>query len=81
MGVDMIVRMQKHSNLVLDWFFVLITMTIDPIFVFISVISMVVLSHRKGKGLIMLCFILFNTFWAALIKAYQLDPRPIWTKN
>lgn len=77
----MIVNLQKRSNIVLDWFFMLITMTIDPLFVFVGVILMVVLSHRKGKGLIMLCFILFNTFWAALIKAYQCDPRPIWTKN
>ena len=77
----MIVFVQSHSNAVLDWFFMLITMTIDPAFVFIGIIAMVVLSHRKGKGLIMLCFILFNTFFAALIKAYHCDPRPIWTRN
>lgn len=59
----------------------LITMTIDPLFVFVGVIAMVVLSHRKGKGITMLCFILFNTFLAALIKAYHCDPRPIWTSN
>lgn len=56
-------------------------MIIDPAFVFIGIITMVVLSHRKGKGLIMLCFILVNTFFAALIKAYHCDPRPIWTSN
>lgn len=81
MGVEIIIYMQKHSNTVLDWFFMLVTMTIDPGFVFVAIIAMVVLSHRKGKGLIMLCFILFNTFFAALIKAYHCDPRPIWTRN
>jgi hypothetical protein len=59
----------------------LITMTIDPGIVFASAVLMVVLSHRKGKGLIMLCFVLINTFFAALIKAYHCDPRPIWTRN
>ena len=81
MGVEIIIYMQKHSNTVLDWFFMFVTMTIDPGFVFVGIIAMVVLSHRKGKGLIMLCFILFNTFFAALIKAYHCDPRPIWTRN
>lgn len=56
-------------------------MTIDPLFVFIGVITMVVLSHRKAKGITMLCFIMINTFLAALIKAYNCDPRPIWTRN
>jgi hypothetical protein len=59
----------------------LITMTIDPGIVFAGAVLMVVLSHRKSKGLILLCFILINTFFAALIKAYDCDPRPIWTKN
>lgn len=59
----------------------IITMTIDPLFVFIGVIAMVVLSHRKAKGITMLCFIIINTFLAALIKAYNCDPRPIWTRN
>lgn len=81
MGVEMIVKFQKKSNPILDWFFVLVTMTIDPVFVFTGIIAMVVLSHRKEKGIIMLCFILLNTFLAALIKAYHCDPRPIWTKD
>lgn len=59
----------------------IITMTIDPLFVFVGVIAMVVLSHRKEKGFIMFIFIMFNTFWAALIKAYHCDPRPFWTSD
>lgn len=59
----------------------IITMTIDPFFVFVGVITMIVLSHRKQKGFVMFMFILFNTFWAALIKAFHCDPRPFWTNN
>lgn len=72
---------QRNSNIVFDWFFMIITMTIDPLFVFIGVIAMVVMSHRKGKGFIMFAFIMFNTFWAALLKAYHCDPRPFWTRD
>ena len=81
MGVQVIVALQHRSNPIIDWFFMIITMTIDPLFVFIGVITMVVLSHRKAKGITMLCFIMINTFLAALIKAYNCDPRPIWTRN
>ena len=73
--------MQKNTHPILDWSFMLITMTIDPGIVFAGAVLMVVLSHRKGKGLILLCFLLINTFFAALIKAYHCDPRPIWTRN
>lgn len=81
MGVDIIVIFQSNSNIFLDWFFMIITMSIDPAFVFTGIILMVVFSQRKGKGLIILCFILINTFFAALIKAYHCDPRPIWTRD
>lgn len=81
MGVEIIVILQSHSNVFLDWFFMIITMSIDPAFVFTGIIAMVVFSQKKGKGLIILCFILINTFFAALIKAYHCDPRPIWTRD
>lgn len=81
MGLEIIVALQQSSNIFWDWFFMLITMTIDPLFVFVGVIIMVVLSHRKGKGFIMLTFILVNTYLAALLKSYHCDPRPFWTMN
>lgn len=59
----------------------LITMTIDPLFVFISIIVMLVVSHRKQRGFIMFAYILGNTFLAAVLKAYDCDPRPFWTHD
>ena len=79
MGLDVILALQKASNPTLDWFFMLVTITIDPITVFVGVIVMVVFSHRKGKGFIMLVFILFNIFWAAFLKSFHCDPRPFWS--
>jgi mannitol-specific phosphotransferase system IIBC component len=73
--------MQKGSNVVIDWFFLLVTMIIDPTIVFAICVLMMVLSHRKKKGFVMLMFILINTFLAAVLKAYDSDPRPIWTEQ
>ena len=81
MGVAILVRLQSKSTIFLNWFFMIITMCIDPAFVFTAIIFMVVLSQRKKKALIILSFILVNTFFAALIKAYHCDPRPIWTRD
>ena len=56
-------------------------MVIDPSVVFLGAILMIILSRRKGKAFLMLMFILFNVFLAALLKAYDCDPRPIWTSD
>ena len=40
-----------------------------------------VLSHKKANGFVRLVFILLNTFCAAVLKAYDSDPRPIWTEQ
>lgn len=81
LGVQLINQAQMRSTWALDWFFMLVTMTIDPLFVFVGVIAMVVVSTRKQKGFIMFAFVLLNTFLAALLKAYHCDPRPFWTSN
>lgn len=79
MGIELILKMQAGQSLAFDWFFLLITMIIDPTIVFAMCVLMMVLSHRKKKGFIMLMFIIINTFCAAVLKAYDSDPRPIWT--
>lgn len=81
MGVDIIVKMQAGENIVLDWFFLLVTMIIDPTIVFAICLLIMVLSHKKANGFVRLVFILLNTFCAAVLKAYDSDPRPIWTEQ
>lgn len=78
-GIDLIIQMQQDSNLVFDWFFLLVTMIIDPTVVFGICALMLVLSRKKRTGYVMLVFLLLNTFCAAVMKAYDCDPRPIWT--
>lgn len=54
-------------------------MLIDPAIVVLGIITILVMSRRKKKALVMVMFVLLNTFLAALLKAYHIDPRPIWT--
>lgn len=79
-GVEIIQSMQADENIIFDWFFLIVTMVIDPTIVFGLCMLMMVLSHKKGQGFIMLIFILLNTFCAAVLKAYDCDPRPFWTE-
>lgn len=81
MGIELIVWLQSGENVVFDWFFLLITMVIDPTIVFAICILIMVLNHKKSRGFVMLLFILLNTFCAAVLKAYDSDPRPIWTQQ
>lgn len=73
--------MQQSSNFAIDWFFLLISLVIDPTVVVGLCILIVVLSKRKKKSFTMLIFILLNTYCAALLKAFDSDPRPIWTNS
>jgi|JI10StandDraft_1071094.scaffolds.fasta_scaffold5403053_1 hypothetical protein len=54
-------------------------MILDPTIVFALCIIMMIINRNKNKGFIMLIFILINTYFAALMKAFYSDPRPIWT--
>lgn len=56
-------------------------MIIDPTVIFGICALMLVLSKRKQTGYILLVFLLLNTFLAAVLKAYDSDPRPIWTDS
>lgn len=78
-GVNWILWSQSHSNWFFDWFFLAVTMIIDPSIVFLGAIVMMIMSKKKTRAFIMLTFILFNVYCAALLKAYDCDPRPIWT--
>lgn len=73
--------MQADESKLFDWFFLIVTMVIDPTVVFGICILMMVLSHKKSQGFNMLIFILLNTFCAAVLKAFDSDPRPIWTEK
>ena len=53
----------------------------DPAVIFLGAIAMVVANKFKGHSYILLVFILFNVYLAALLKAFDCDPRPIWTSN
>lgn len=79
MGVDLIYQMQSHSNIIFDLFFVTITMIIDPTVIFFLFFLTVILSLEKRKSFVLLVFLLINLYFAALLKALDADPRPIWT--
>lgn len=81
LGIDIIKGMQKHGNKFYDIFFLIITMFIDPSIVILGVVLLLVLSKNKKHAYLMTIFILFNTYCAATLKAYHIDPRPIWTHN
>lgn len=73
--------MQTESSIIFDWLFLFITMIIDPTIVALICILILILSHKKEKGFTLIVFILLNTFLAAVLKAYDTDPRPIWTEK
>lgn len=79
LGIDLIKHMQKHSNQFLDGFFLLVTMLIDPSIVVISIVALLFVSKDKKRAFLMTIFVVFNTYCAAVLKAYHIDPRPIWT--
>lgn len=79
LGVDIIRGMQAHRNLFHDTFFLLVTMLIDPSIVVLAIVALLVLSKNKKKAFLMTLFVIFNTYCAAILKAYHIDPRPIWT--
>ena len=47
MGEEFILILQSNSNLIIDWFFLLVTMTIDP--TIIVLISILILVYSKKK--------------------------------
>lgn len=54
-------------------------MIIDPTVIVGACIFVLIITKNKAKGLVMIIFILFNSFLAAALKAYDSDPRPFWT--
>ena len=56
-------------------------MLIDPSIVVLGVLTLLFLSKNKKKAFVMTNFIIFNTLFAATLKAYHIDPRPIWTDS
>lgn len=78
-GIEIILKLQSSSPSILDWIFLFITMVIDPTIVVLICILILILSHKKEKGFVMIVFIIFNTYLSAVLKAYDTDPRPFWT--
>lgn len=54
-------------------------MIIDPTVIVGACVVLMIVTRNKAKGFVMIIFILFNSFCAAALKAYDCDPRPFWT--
>ncbi len=71
--------MQEGDNKFFEYFFLFVTMIIDPTVIVGACILVLIITKNKAKSFVMIIFILFNSFLAAALKAYDSDPRPFWT--
>lgn len=51
---------------------------IDPLVVLISTFTLIVVVKNKYRAFVTVMFILLNTYFAGLLKAFYADPRPFW---
>jgi len=74
----MIYTFQQGKNITLDIFFYVFTLMIDPLVVLISTFTLIVVVKNKYRAFVTVMFMLLNTYFAGLLKAFYADPRPFW---
>ena len=79
MGNNMILLFQQSQHIFLDIFFYIFTLMIDPAVVLIVTFTLVVVVKNKYRAFVTVMFILLNTYFAGLLKAFYADARPFWT--
>ncbi len=62
----------------LDVFFYMFTLMIDPAVVLITTFTLIIVVQNKYRAFVTVMFILLNTYFAGLLKAFYADPRPFW---
>lgn len=71
--------MQAYSCLPLDYFFIFFTILIDPLFVMSSCVLLMLFMKQRITAYSTVIFILFNTYFLTVTKAFYAAPRPYWT--
>lgn len=79
MGVAIILDMQKYSTPLLDAFFILFTILVDPLLITSACCLFILATKRKLTAFITVIFILFNTYFLTITKSFYSAPRPYWT--
>ena len=81
LGVEMILQMQKHSNPLLDYFFIFFTILVDPLLIISGCCLFLLIMKRKLTAFVTVIFILFNTYFLTISKSFYAAPRPYWTHH
>jgi len=79
MGVSMILRMQKYSTPLLDYFFIAFTFLVDPMLIITITVLFILLYRAKLTAFLTVIFVLFNTYFLTISKSFYSAPRPYWT--
>ncbi len=74
----MIYSFQQGKHFTLDVFFYVFTLMIDPAVVLITTFTLIIVVKNKYRAFVTVMFMLLNTYFAGLLKAFYADPRPFW---
>lgn len=78
LGLNMIHHFQQSKHIALDLFFYVFTLMIDPVVVLLTTFTLIVVVRNKYRAFVTVMFMLLNTYFAGLLKAFYADPRPFW---
>lgn len=78
LGINLIYQFQQAENHLLNVFFYIITLLIDPAAVLVITFALIIINKNKYNAFVSVIFILLNTYLAGVLKAFYADPRPFW---
>lgn len=78
LGQNIIYYLQQLETLPLNVFFYAFTLLIDPVVVLVTTFVLVIVLRNKYRAFVTVMFLLLNTFFTGLLKAFYADPRPFW---
>lgn len=78
LGQNIIYNLQQYKTMPLNVFFYAFTLLIDPVVVLVTTFVLVIVLRNKYRAFVTVMFLLLNTFFTGLLKAFYADPRPFW---
>ena len=54
---------------------------IDPAVVLVTTFTIIIVNRNKYRAFVTVMFILLNTYFAGLLKAFYADARPFWANQ
>ena len=81
MGNNIIYTFQQSQNIAFDAFFYTFTLMIDPVVVLVTTFALMIVVRNKYRAFVTVMFMLLNTYFAGLLKAFYADPRPFWANK